>query len=207
MKKTSREKTLAKLDRFPAGVNFVRLLGDSVETTTFNIVDFAKSQIQFSYQTGHAAVKDRIELGLDRATGLKAISRSCAPVGRPHNASYFEAFCDYDDRRHLSSSSAIEFERPYFMLRKGLLVPVAPLSVLREMGRFVPIFSCGWNAFNFSTLQYRFNRTMHEYAFLSLTDFQKSPAEFCFFPKRTKREDEKVIERREAQIVMREDFE
>jgi hypothetical protein len=69
------------------------------------------------------------------------------------------------------------------MVSRDIKVPVSPLSVIRERGQFVPIFLCGWTTNPLTLLQRRLLRTIWEDGFLSLTDYQDSPAEMLFFPK------------------------
>ena len=88
-------------------------------------------------------------------------------------------------------------------MSRDVVVPVSPLSVIREHGAFVPIFVCGWNSNPLSLNQRRLLATISDDAFLSLTDFQKSPAEFLFFPKVGEGEDRK----REPEVWQRGDYE
>jgi hypothetical protein len=99
------------------------------------------------------------------------------------NREFVDAFFDYDEERRFSTANPIEFDKEYFRVSRDVLVPVAPLSIIRERGTFVPIFVCGWNSNPLTTAQRRLLMTIYEDAFLSLTDYQTSPAEILFFPK------------------------
>ena len=79
--------------------------------------------------------------------------------------------------------TCVQFEQQWFRISRDILVPVSPLVIMRERGLFVPVFLCGWSDLALDLNQRRLLMTIYEDAFLSLTDFQKSPAEFLFFPK------------------------
>jgi hypothetical protein len=151
-------KIIAKLDRPPAGPNWVRFIGADVPSTTKSIVSFAKGIPPFTYQTAYAAIKDRIQLGID--------------LEKAH-----------DNELGYAARNPIEFDRGHFLVSREVQVPVAPLSVIREGGQFLPIFVCGWSTLSLTLSQRRLLVTICEDAFLSLTDYQDGPAEFLFFPK------------------------
>lgn len=195
-------KVLAKLDRPPSGPNWVRFVHRGVASTTKSIVSFAKGIPQVTYASGNAAIRDRIQLGIDRETAIKMTQRSGSPKGRRPNAEFVNAFYDYDEIRGYPSNSYIEFEKEWFRVSRDVKVPVSPLSVIREKGQFVPIFVCGWSELTLSEFQRRLLVTICEDAFLSLTDFQNSPAEYLFFPKVDNGE-EKV---RAAEVWQRGDY-
>ncbi len=182
------KKVLAKLDRPPFVHNFVRLVADDPLPTARNIVDFVRGQPQFQYGSGYAVIRDKIQLGISLDQALRAVQSSGSPKGRHHNASLVRAFFDWDRVRKYSASSIIEFERAYFRVSREILVPVSPLSIIRENGQFVPLFVCGWNDLDLSLQQRRLHVTICDDAFLSLEDFKKSPAEFLFFPRDRSRE-------------------
>jgi len=176
-------KVLRKLDRPPAGPNWVRFIFDDPVRTAKAILAFAKGQPRFNYQVGYRAIKDRIELGISLETALLVVSRKGAPTGREQNRELVEAFFEYDRVRRYSASNPVGFDTEYFRVSREVLVPVAPLSIIRENGSFVPIFACGWTENPLTPIQRRLLATIQEDAFLSLTDFQKSRAEVLFFPK------------------------
>jgi hypothetical protein len=195
-------KMLRKLDRPPAGPNWVRFIHGDAARTAKAIVAFAMGQPQFSYQPGYAAIKDRIELGIDREAAIRIASERGSPAGRVQNKEFVEAFFEYDETRKFSASNPIDFETEYFRVSREVRVPVAPLSIIRERGRFVPIFACGWRLNPLAITQRRLLMTIYEDAFLSLTDYQKSPAEVLFFPKSDAEEKPK----REPEVWKRGDY-
>ncbi len=174
---------LRKLDRPPAGPNWVRFVHDEPERTAKAILSFAKGIPPFTYRSGYVAAKDRIELGIDKATALGIAQTRGAPAGRAQNAEFIEAFFEYDAERRYSAANSIDFEGGRFLVSREVWVPVSPLSVIREHGVFLPVFVCGWNTNPLSLTQRRLYATLQEDAFLSLTDFLKSPSETLFFPK------------------------
>lgn len=176
------DKLLRKLDRPPSGPNWVRFILEDEMKTAKAILAFVKGQPPFSYSAAYSSIRDRIELGIAREDALRAAGSKGAPIGRPHNVSLVNAFFDFDDERQYSAQNPVGFERGNFLVSREIKVPIAPLSVIREQGNFVPIFLCGWNTNPLSVTQRRLLRTIYEDGFLSLTDFQDSPAEILFFP-------------------------
>jgi hypothetical protein len=109
----SLHKVIRKLDRPPAGPNWVRFICGDAGRTAKAIVIFAKGQPQFSYQTGYRAIKDRIELGISLETALRVVSERGAPAGRVQNKEFVSAFFEYDERRRYSAANPIDFETEY----------------------------------------------------------------------------------------------
>lgn len=176
-------KMIQKLDRPPAGPNFVRFIFDDPRRSAKAILSFAKGRPPFTYQTGYAGVKDGVEWNITQEAARSIAMRSGAVKGRESNASFVDAFFEYDQERNYPRSNPILFERGYFRVSREIVVPIAPLTIVRESGKFVPLFVCGWASLPLTTFQRRLLMTLYEDAFLSLTDFQESPAEILFFPK------------------------
>lgn len=176
-------KLLAKLDRPPSGPNWVRFVHDDVARTTKSIVSFVKGSPRFTYSSGYVAIKDRIQLGITLDTALAVATRSGAPAGRKQNEDLVKSFFEHDEERRYVAHNFVEFDKEWFRVSRDVAVPVSPLCVIREQAQFVPLFVCGWSELNLSDFQRRLLVTICEDAFLSLTDYQNSPAEFLFFPK------------------------
>jgi hypothetical protein len=176
-------KALLKLDRPPSGHNWVRFVRSTQPETTKSILSFVRGMPKFSYQSGSSAIRDCLTLGIDHATAVAMTQRSGAPAGRGQNKALVDAFYEYDKTRNYPRFVSVGFERQWFRVSRDILVPVAPLAVIREHGRFVPLFVCGWSQVQLSTPQRRLLATVYDDAFLSLTDYMHSPAEFLFFPK------------------------
>lgn len=194
---------LRKLDHPPAGPNWVRFICDDVPPTAKAMLRFARGQPQFNYQSGYHGIKDHIELGIGREQAILVASSKGAPAGRTQNVELVEAFFEYDAERKYSASNPIGFDVEYFRISRSVIVPVAPLSIIRERGKFVPIFLCGWSANPLWLLQRRLLMTIYEDAFLSLTDYLEAPAEVLFFP----RNDDEEERRREPELWLRGDYE
>lgn len=177
------QKALLKLDRPPAVQNWVRLVRDTKPKTVKAILDFVIDGPKTTYQVGNLAVRDRFLLGIDRSTAVTMTQNYGPPGSRKANQEYVEAFFEHDLVRSFPIRVAIEFERQWFKISREVAVPVSPLVVIREAGKLVPIFSCGWSSIELTIAQRQLLMTVWEDAFLSLTDFQESPAEFLFFPK------------------------
>ena len=176
-------KALSKLDKPPSSHNWVRFVRPTGPETTKSILSFVAGAPKFTYHTGSVAVRDRFRLDISLETAVAITQRFGAPAGRQQNKELVEAFFEFDLTRKYPKSVCSEFERQWFRISRELLIPVAPLVVVRENGRFVPIFLCGWSQVDLDIEQRRLLMTVCEDAFLSLTDYQMSPAEFLFFPK------------------------
>lgn len=183
IKDTRLAMSLKKLDRPPAGANWVRLVREDVLSTVSAILAFIRGIPPFNYRPAYIAIRDVIEWGSNEETALRIVSEKGSPAGRAQNKALLRAFLEYDRTRRFSAANPVTFEPGYFAVSREVRVPVAPLSVIREHGRFLPIFLCGWNSIPLSTFQRRLLMTIIDDAFLSLTDFASSPAEVLFFPK------------------------
>ncbi|HUZ90973.1 MAG TPA: hypothetical protein VMU78_03610 [Methylocella sp.] len=176
-------KLIKKLDHPPAGPNWVRFVHDDPVKSAKAINSWVFGKPQFTYQFGCMAIKDRIELHIDLDTAIRIATSRGAPIGKAPNKSLVEAFFNYDAERKYKCQNKIGFEKEYFRVGRSVIVPVAPLSIIRENNKFVPIFICGWSTLALTHFQRRLLMTIYEDAFLSLTDFQDSTAEILFFPK------------------------
>lgn len=195
-------KLLRKVDRPPAGPNFARFVHDDPSRTAKAVMSFVKGLPPFNYLQSYKAAKDRIELGIDPDAAIRVATAKGAPLGRPHNEALIRAFLKYDETRRFSAQNAIGFDVEYFRVSRDIAVPISPVSIIRERGKFVPIFLCGWSTLPLTLLQRRLLMTMYEDAFFSLTDYQGSPAEVLFFP----RIGDGTFER-EAEVWRRGDYE
>lgn len=147
------------------------------------IFSFINGQPPFNYFPAYQAAKDRVELRISKEQALAIVRSKGAPLGRERNEELVKAFFDHDEIRQYSASNPISFEKEFFRVSRDVKVPVAPVSIIRERGKFVPIFMCGWQTIPLRLRQRRLLMTVCEDAFLSLTDYQDAPAEFLFFPK------------------------
>jgi hypothetical protein len=177
------ERLLRKLDRPPGAPNWVRFVGDTELESAKKIYAFVKSQPPFNYLQGYKAAKDTVELHISAEDAIKIASTKGAPLGRKRNKEFVEAFLEHDEIRNYTSSNPIDFETEYFRVSRSVKVPVAPISIIRERGNFVPLFMCGWETIPLRLRQRRLLMTVYEDAFFSLTDYQRSPGEILFFPK------------------------
>jgi hypothetical protein len=176
-------KLIRKLDHPPAGPNWVRFVHDDPSKSVKAILNWVFGRPQFTYQHGCLAIKDRIELGIDLTTAIRMATCKGSPIGKDPNKSLVEAFFNYDAERAFKCQNKIGFEKECFRVGRIVVVPIAPLSIIREDSKFVPIFVCGWSSLPLTLFQRRLLMTIYEDAFLSLTDFQDSKAEILFFPK------------------------
>ena len=174
---------LSKLDRPPAAPNWVRFNSQSVHKMARAITNFAFAMPPFTFQPGLKCAQDRIELGLDLETAIKAVRNSGSPAGREHNEDFVRAFFAYDKVRNYSGCKSFDGFQESFSVSREIRIPCKPTSVILEHGRLVPIFVCGWSSVPLDMFQRRLLMTIYEDAIFSLTDFQESPAEVLFFPK------------------------
>jgi hypothetical protein len=112
----------------------VRFVCDDPNRSAKAILGWLFGRPPFTYAPGYCGIKDRLELGIDRSTAVGIASRKGAAAGRDSNKSLVEAFFDYDDQRQFKSKNAIAFEREYFRISREIIVPVSPLSIIREKG-------------------------------------------------------------------------
>ncbi len=202
-----RLRILRKLDFPPAGPNWARFIFDDVAPTAKAMLGFAKGQPSFGYQAGYRAIRDRIELGIDLDTAIKVATSKGAPAGWTQNRELVEAFFGHDKTRNYAAANPIGFDREFFRVSRDVIVPIAPLSVIREKGKFVPVFLCGWSTNPLLLMQRRLLMTMYEDAFFSLTDYQDSLGEILFFPKNEERKTaDKGENLREPEIWQRGDY-
>lgn len=174
---------LTKLDRPPYVHNWVRYNHPEELKTTKSLVAFATNIPQITYVAGSSIIRDRIALGLDRETALKAAETRGHERSRKYVVEYVEAFYRYDEiRKYSGLPSFDEYVAPYRLSRE-VQVPVKPLIVISEKGVLVPLFIVGWAAMPLTVFQRRLLMTVFEDAVFSLTDFQRSPGEFVSFPR------------------------
>jgi hypothetical protein len=178
--------SVKKLDRPPYVHNWVRYNYPDKWKTANEIVAFAKNAPQVTYAAGSSIVRDRIALKLDRETALKAALTTGHKKSRPHVADFVNAFYDYDATRNYTGlPSYDQFVEPYRIGRE-IKIPVKPLIIISEQGVLKPVFVVGWATMPLVRFQVRLLMTVLEDAVFSLTDFQKSPAEFVSFPRTEK---------------------
>lgn len=65
----------------------------------------------------------------------------------------------------------------------GIAVPIKPLTVVKEDGRFAPIFFNPWSEIAFDDYQASLYMTVLEQSIFRLTDFEDSPGRVVFLPK------------------------
>lgn len=174
---------LRKLDRPPSGHNWVRLVHDDPVRTAKAILAFLLGIPPFTYLGAYRAAKDKIEWSISDEAAIRVALAKCSPIGRPHNEALIQAFLRFARGRNYATQNPIGYEPGAFRVAKGIVVPVSPLSIIRENKKFVPIFMCGWSTLPLTLMQRRLLMTVYEDSFLSLTDYQQSPAEMLFFPR------------------------
>jgi hypothetical protein len=175
--------SIKKIDRPPYVHNWVRYNHPDKLKTTKEIVAFVEGTPQITYAAGQALIRDRIALGLDRDTAIKAALSKGHIKSRPHVAEYVGAFYDYDNMRNYSGMPSYDQYVAPFNISRDIRVPVKPLIVISEGGVLKPIFIVGWATMPLIVFQRRLLMTVLEDAVFSLTDFQNSPGEFVCFPR------------------------
>jgi hypothetical protein len=182
--KKSLEDYLKKLDRHPSAANFVRLVDEHVQMTAKNIFKFVLAAIPFQYHWAYIAIKSIIEDHISIETGRKIIDTKCPDNCLAINLAVFDSFVRYEESRRFSTLNVLDHDPGYYRISKEILIPVKPLTVVSENGKFTSVFACGWSDLKCLTqLRRRMLQTITEDAFLSLTDFADGPAEYLFFPK------------------------
>jgi hypothetical protein len=174
---------VSKIDRPPYAHNWVRYNFPDFLKTVEALVRFIVSFPQITYAAGMPIIRDRIALGLDRETALKAATNKGHRKSRPYVCEFVEAFYDYDLVRNYSGLPSYDQYVAPFMINREIVIPVKPLIVISEEGVLKPIFVVGWATMPLTNFQRRLLATLLEDAVFSLTDFQKSPGEFVSFPR------------------------
>ncbi len=177
------EAAFKKLNKPPSAPNWVRYNHLDVEKTASAIASFVLGIPKISYQTGLSAVRDRIELGIDLRTAVRAVSIKGMPAARKANEEFVRAFFEYDNVRCYSGRKGFDGYTDFFQISRDIAIPVTPTSIIAEKGKLVPLFIFGWASVPLTLFQRRLMMTIYEEAVFSLTDFQNSPAEVLFLPK------------------------
>lgn len=138
------EKIERKIKRPPAAHNVAGLLDPSCELkTTQNIARFAVGMPAFNYLSAMTVCRDRVSLGIDLETGLRAVERVGSPAGRSQNASLVRAFFAHDESRQYSALRVIDSYEGQFMISREIRVPTVPTFTVLEHGKLVPVVLCG----------------------------------------------------------------
>lgn len=175
-----------KILRPPAAHNVARLLDPSCEIkTTRNIAKFAIGIPSFNYNPALKVCQDRVALGIDEATALKAVRDAGAPAGRAQNASLVRAFYAFDSLRGYSKLRVLDSYDGQFRISRNIIVPTKPTFTVLEAGKQVPVVLCGWKDFALSNEQLRAWITMLESGLFSFADYRTSPWEVILFPETT----------------------
>lgn len=179
-------KVEAKINRPPAAHNVARLLDPSSETkTTDNIARFSLGIPTFNYVGATKMIKDKVALGLDLATALKAVSESGSPAGRIQNQKLVRAFYAYDKTRKYSDRKVLDSYNGQFRISRKVMVPTSPTFTIFEHGHQVPVVMCGWKDMPLRPDQIRAWLSMLESGLFSFADYRNSPWEVLLFLEET----------------------
>lgn len=196
------EKAIRKLGRPPRPQNFVRNVNDSIEKTAKSLVGLALGFPTVTYAAGTKIVKDCIDLNLDASTALNAATTKGAAASRVHNSHYVSAFLEERDSLGLVGRKSFDqFVSPY-RVSADVQLPVQPLTVLLDSGRFRTVSVVGWTNVPFDDFKWRLYFSILEDAVFSLEDFEDARGVFYAFP-RSKKTDPKS---RSALVAERGDF-
>lgn len=172
-----------KILRPPAAHNVARLLDPSCEIkTTQNIARFAVGIPSFNYLPATKVCIDRVALGIDLSTALKAVGQKGAPAGREHNASLVRAFWQFDEERAYSKLRMLDNYDGQFRISREIAVPTSPTFTVLEKSKQVPVVLCGWKDFALVQDQVRAWLTILESGLFSFADYRSSPWEVILLP-------------------------
>ncbi|MHA3980409.1 hypothetical protein ACW9UR_22280 [Halovulum sp. GXIMD14794] len=172
-----------KIDRPPTAENWTRMNYPEVDKTTRAIFRAAKGLPTWNYNVSRVAAKSRIEHRIDLPTALTMVERYKNKIGRPFNKEVVEAFFDYEAGEPIDGLPAFDDLVEAFPLRRGISIPIKPLTVVREGKHFVPLFLCPWSTVNLDRFQASLLMTVLEKSLFTLTDFEDSEGKILFFPK------------------------
>lgn len=176
-------RTVNKIDRPPAVENWSRFQQPSVEKTAKRLFAFLRGGPRWGYQVGKSVVRFNLEDGIDREQGLKIVERSGNKLGRVYNRELVDAYFDYMEENPIEGIPAFSDFKTVFPISRGVSIDIKPIAVVRDSGRFSPIFLCPWSSIGLDSFQSRILMTVLEQSVFRLSDFEDSNGKVLFFPK------------------------
>lgn len=183
---------IGKLDRPIAAENWARLQTPDVSHTARKMYNFLRGGAAWSYDPSRKVVRYQVEDRIDRETGLRIVRSAGSKLGRPYNEELVTAFFDWIEKNPIDGVPAFANFVEWFPLRRGTAIPIRPVAVVRESGRFDPIMLCPWTAESLDPFQRSLFMTILERSLFSLTDFEDSAGQILFFPK-VRQDDGKLV--------------
>lgn len=172
-----------KINRPPAAEHWSRMQHPDVLRTAKRLFAFLRGSVSWNYQSTRQVARYYVEDHIDRATAQRIVATKGNPAGRPFNRSAVDAFFDYVESFPIDGVPAFHELVEWFPIGQGAAVPIKPLSVIREAGRFQPIFLNPWSQIAFDPYQASLYMTILEKSLFRLTDFEESSGKVIFLPK------------------------
>ena len=176
-------KSLPKIDRPPAVEHWSRMQHPDAHRTARKLFAFLRGGVSWNYAPSRNVARYHIEDQITRDVALRIVQGYGNPIGRKYNLEVVDAMFDYFGTNPIDSVRAFSELVEWFPIAPGAAVPIKPLMVTREGGRFVPNFFNPWSQVPFDSYQASLYMTILEKSIFRLTDFEDSPGRFVFFPK------------------------
>lgn len=173
---------LRKLDNPPAAENWSRMQYPEVQRTAKKLLSFLKSSISWNYSISRKCAQYYVEDGISREQAIKIVETKGSAIGRPFNREVVDAWFDMVDAEPIQGVRAFDQLVEWFPLGRGISVPIRPLTVIRQSGRFAPIFFNPWSKIAFSSYQASLYMSVLEHSLFRLTDFEDSQGKIIFLP-------------------------
>lgn len=175
--------SMNKIDRPPTVENWSRFQQPDINSTARKIFSFLKGGPRWGYQPSRKVVQYHFEDGIDRETGHKVIAQAGSPLGRFYNSELVDSFFDHVEAHPIKGIAAFSEFSTAFPISREIAIPVKRIAVVRDEGKFCPIFLCPWSSIGFDKFQSSLFMTVLESSVFTLTDFQDANGKVLFFPK------------------------
>lgn len=177
-----------KLERPPAVENWSRMQYRDVQRTAKKLFSFVRGGPIWNYNVCRDCARFYVEDGIERSVANQIVSMKGSSLGRPYNKQAVDALFDYLEKNPIEGVRAFDQMVEWFPLGPGVVVPIRPLTVVRQQGYFSPIFLNPWAEIAFDDYQASLYMTVLEKSIFRLTDFENSPGQIIFLPKHQKME-------------------
>lgn len=176
-------KSIDKIDHPPAAENWSRMQYPDVLRTAKGMHNFLKGGVPWNYNLTRKVARYHVEDQISRGVAIRILDASKARLGKDQNRAAIDAFFDFVEAKPLSGVPAFSDFSVGFPISRFAYIPIRPLLVTREGGRFVVNFLNPWSNIGFDHYQASLYMTILEKAVFSHTDFQDAEARVLFLPK------------------------
>lgn len=172
-----------KVDNPPSAENWSRMQHPEVAATSNDIFKFLKGRPQFTYEAFRRTTRYRIHDRIVLEHALRINSEFGSELGRKHNEDAIRAFFQFEESHPIEGLPIFAEVIEHYPLSRDCRIPIKPVSVIREDGRFVPVFVIPWTQWAFDDFQASLYLTILDRSIFTLTDFEDSQAKILFLPR------------------------